>query len=871
MIRTTLPLAALAAMLAAPPHAAAATPARVVLPTDVEPIEYRIDVTPDPERPEFSGTVEIDVDVRRPAPRIVLNSAELVIDRAALSGEARSPAISYDAARETASFDFGHAVARGRRTLTLAYHGRIHAQPEGLFALKYATPRGEARGLFTQFESTDARRFVPCWDEPARKAVFRLSATLPAALVPLGNMPVAQVESRAGGTLQHVRFAPTPRMSSYLLYFGAGDFERVHRMVDGVDVGVVVKRGDTQSAAYALDAAARLLPFYNDWFGVRYPLPKLDMIAGPGESVSFGAMENWGAIFYLERDLLVDPRIATEKDRYDVFLTIAHEMAHQWFGDLVTMDWWDDLWLNEGFATWMQAKAAAQLNPAWKPWLQALETKDRAMGSDARDGTHPIVVPVPDVLQSGGLFDDITYTKGAQVIRTLEATIGEEAFRAGVRRYMKRHAYGNTVTADLWREMDDGPGHPLARVARDLTLQAGVPLVRERAVACRDGRTELTLVQEEFRISGAPVPPRRWHVPVTLQAPGGAPVRTLVGPEPRQVSVPGCGPVLLNAGQAAYFRSRHDEATLAALAARLPELAPDDQFGLLADTSALALHGQLPMGTLGDLLRRVPADADPVVARALVERLRELDRLASGQPVQPALRRFALDLLQPLARRTGWEASATEGANDARLRESLLQTLGDLGDPAVVAEARARFERFLAEPESLPAAVRRIVLHVVAVHADARTWETLHALARSARTHLEGNEYYALLAIAEDEALAARALDIALSDEPPATTPAAILRAATDAHPLLAFGVIAGRWERVGPLLGTHAERSAVPRLMQQAADAALLPRVDAFAKATGIPPGARAAMRRTEAAVRDRAEQRERRLPELDHWLAAQ
>jgi aminopeptidase N len=232
--------------------------------------------------------------------------------------------------------------------------------------LMYATPAGPRQALFTQFEQTDARRFVPCWDEPARKAVFTLAATLPTAEMAVSNMPVdvsTDLPGENGATQRHVRFLPTPRMSSYLLFFGAGDFERVHREVDGIDVGVVVKRGDAADAAYALEAASAILPFYEAYFGFRYPLPKLDMIGGPGESIGFGAMENWGALFYFEQDLLVNARLATEENRQDVFYTVAHEMAHQWFGDLVTMRWWSDIWLNEGMAEWMQRKAAEQLHP----------------------------------------------------------------------------------------------------------------------------------------------------------------------------------------------------------------------------------------------------------------------------------------------------------------------------------------------------------------------------------------------------------------------------------------------------------------------------------------------------------------------------
>ena len=361
-------------MLALPTFAA--TPAkRVVLPDTVTPRHYRIDFTPDLGALTFKGTVEIDLDVRRATPAIVLNAADLVIDSASLSGEASAPSVTLDEKIQTVTLTFGKPLATGPRKLKLAYHGTIYQSASGLFALDYQAPQGSARAqlraLFTQFENSDARRFVPCWDEPGIKSTFELSATLPAELMPISNMPVAASEKLAGG-LQRVTFAKSPKMSTYLLFFGAGDFERVHRVVQGVDIGIVVKRGDTANAAYALDATAELLPYYNDYFGTPYPLPKLDLLAGPGSSQFFGAMENWGAIFYFERFLLVDPKVSTQSDKQYVYNVIAHEVAHQWFGDLVTMAWWDDLWLNEGFASWMANKATDHFNPAWKVWLQSL-------------------------------------------------------------------------------------------------------------------------------------------------------------------------------------------------------------------------------------------------------------------------------------------------------------------------------------------------------------------------------------------------------------------------------------------------------------------------------------------------------------------
>ena len=289
------------------------------------------------------------------------------------------------------------------------------------------------------------------------------------------------------GNLQHVRFGTTPPMSSYLLFFGAGDFERSHRSVDGVDVGVVVKRGDLSQANFVLDSAVDILHYYNDYFGTPFPLPKLDLIAGPGESVTFGAMENWGAIFSWEYEMLVDPRISSEDKRQRAYIVAAHEMAHQWFGDLVTMQWWDDLWLNEGFASWMESKVTDHFHPEWNIWLQRLDDRQKAMELDARQGTHPIITPLVDSEQAQEAFDEIAYEKGSAVIRTLESYLGEEAFRDGVRRYIRERAYGNAVTDDLWQQMDRGSSRPITQIAHDLTLQAGVPMISELSSTCADG------------------------------------------------------------------------------------------------------------------------------------------------------------------------------------------------------------------------------------------------------------------------------------------------------------------------------------------------------------------------------------------------
>src|SRR5499427_6492666 len=498
-----------------------ATPGK--LPKTVAPIHYALDLTPDLDTLTFSGSEVVDIEVMEPTARLMLNAVDMTIEAVAIEGEA-APQITSDAAAQTVTFVFPHPIAAGRHQLGISFTGQINRFGRGLFVVDYPTAEGRKRMISSHLEPTDARRIFPSWDEPAFKASIALTVTVPQAFLAVSNMPVAS-EEPVGNGKKRVAFQPTPRMSSYLFVLAAGDLERATAEADGVTVGVVATRGKGEHGGYALDTAVGLLRYYNEYFGIAYPLPKLDLIAVPG---GFGgAMENWGGITFFESRLLFDPTTSASDARRGIFNIIAHEMAHQWFGDLVTMAWWDNIWLNEGFASWMQAKAAEHLHPQWRTWLNGYGQKQFAMTLDARRTSHPIQQKVADHSEAQTAFDAITYNKGQAFIRMLESYLGETAFRDGIRSYMAAHAYRNTTTADLWKALEAAARKPVTKIAASFTEQEGVPLIAAET-NCVGGKQQLILKQERFAVVPASaggadsVAQRRWQVPVAIGTPGAA-------------------------------------------------------------------------------------------------------------------------------------------------------------------------------------------------------------------------------------------------------------------------------------------------------------------------------------------------------------
>jgi aminopeptidase N len=838
------------------------------LPSGVAPIHYDLALVPDATHLTFRGQVRIAIDVNAATSAIVLNADELTLDKAALDGK-ESSAVSLDTKLQRATLTFAQAVGKGRHMLAIDYHGAIGLATQGFFAMDYDTPAGKRRTIATNFEPASERRFMPSWDEPEFKATFSISVDVPPGLRAIANMPIVSTETLANGQ-KRVHFATTPKMSTYLLFLGIGDFERIATQSDGTEVGVVVNRGDSEKGRYALGEAARLLHYYNEYFGFHYPLPKLGLIVAPGD-IAGGSMENWGAIFYGQEDLLFDPKSSTEADRQNVFRVVAHEMAHQWFGDLVTMAWWDNLWLNEGFARWMQSKAADDLHPDWETGLQALAVAEAGKRADAKPSTHPIVQPVLTASQAEQAFDNITYDKGATVIGMLEAYVGPAAFRDGVRRYMQAHAYGNTVDADLWREVQAVAGKPVLDVEADFTRQPGVPLLTVESEQTNGAQSTVLLSQGRFAedpstIASAPV--ERWRIPVVVTA-GAAPTTQLIsGPAATTLAVQGTGPVIVNAGQSSFVRTLYPQAMIQALSAHIAAVKSTDQLGILYDAWALGQSGYAPITNYLELTRDIPLDADPVVWRQIVSTLVSVDRFYGDNTGHAAFIAYARDKLHPLAARLGWDAQSNEEPNAATLRDAGLVALSRFGDTSVIAEARRRFDTAQRSPGEVAPTVRRTALSIVARHADGKTLDKLIMLYRATQDPLEKQNILEALAGIADPSGAQRVLELAAGPEAPAGTANSIFRLVSREHPDLAWSFALHHVDQPGFPMDPFTRLSLMPRIASQSSDPKRAADLQTYAEQR-IPASARQNVVSAISTINLNVRFRAKSLPEIDAWLS--
>jgi len=743
------------------------------LPKEVVPTEYAVRIVPNLDNFTFAGSETVKLNVRSPVHQLVLNGLELKIEAAFVDGK-KLPlsSIKTENEKELLTLTLPSEFAAGDHAVTLRFTSKINQQGQGLFYMRYQEQGSGARKVMlgTQFEATDARRFFPCWDEPAFRARFQLTVVVPENWLAVSNMPIESEQKVAGG--KEVRFASTPPMSSYLNVFVAGELDSIESRVGPTQIRVIATKGKAELGRYALESSAQILKYYNDYFGVPYPLPKLDQIAIPG---GFGgAMENWGGITYYESALLFDPKSSSAETKQDIYEVLAHEMAHMWFGDLVTMAWWDNLWLNEGFASWMGSKCTAHFNPQWEVWL-ARElprdptrrtgiAKEAAMEGDARSTTHPIQQRIETEAEANNAFDDITYKKGQSFLRMLENFLGEDVFRDGIRQYIDSHKYSNATTADLWNALSEASNNSVGEIAAGWTEQPGFPVVNVKRET--DGKVLLT--QERFTVNFKNAPPLLWQIPLTYSVVGETPATLLMTDKTASLeNIPADRALKLNVNGAGNYRVEYDASSWQLLLKALPKLGVEDRVNLMSDAWALVQAGRAPISLYFGLIEKLPASTDLAEREQMIEVFEFINRLLIGSPACEAFQQYARSLLRPTFAALKWEPKPEEPLNAGRLRASLISALGHLNDPEIIDACRERFEKYLANPVSLPPDLRAPVLALVGRYADEKTWNKLHELGVKTTSSEEKQNYYNALASAIDPKLVKKTLAIALTDELP--------------------------------------------------------------------------------------------------------
>ena len=738
------------------------------LPKNVVPLSYDVAIVPNADALTLTGNESVRLQFRTATATVQFNSLNETLTQVLLDGKPVKSVVSSNEQQLTTVTLMSPAT--GVHTLSFSYTGKIETQPQGLFAQKYQKSGGDRAVLLsTQMEATDARRMFPCWDEPAFRAYFQLTVTVPASWATVGNMPIAH--RTVHGQSATVSFQRSPKMPSYLVVFTAGDMREVSASRGGTRFGVWAVAGQEQDGATALASAQDILADYNDYFDYPYPLPKLDSIAVPGGFS--GAMENWGAITYNDQALLVGPS-SNMQDRQTVFSIQAHEMAHQWFGDLVTMAWWDDTWLNESFASWLAAKETAARYPAWHWWEEEDESKEAAMAADARATSHAIEQRVTDELQAANSFDsDITYSKGEALLRMLEAYIGEDVFRQGIRTYIKSRAYSNAAAADLWNALGHASGKDVPAVAAQWIEKPGFPLVNVTAVCDPSGKRSVTLSQKRFLLNGAGengagANAVQWQVPLRIRTGTGAPRNVLLGAQDQKIAAGSCDEALsLNADAVGYYRVQYDAATLAVNTRLFPSAVDGDRIALLDDQWALVGSGEGSLQNFLALASAMGADRDARAWQQIARALAIIEYAERGSPGHQAFAAYARTLIKPVADKLGWDAAPQETPDVGDLRDTLLRDLSRWGDQATIDEARRRFAAFIKDPHGLSADAQTTLLTIVGQNADAAAFAQLHTLAKNADDETFKERCYAALARVRDPDLARQVVQIALSDELP--------------------------------------------------------------------------------------------------------
>lgn len=739
------------------------------LPTTVRPDRYQLRLTPDLTTFTFAGEEAVAVQVLEATTEVIVNAAELSIHSVtvvAQNGQTTTGSVTLDKINERAIFTFPEMLVPGSYQLRLTFSGVLNNKLHGFYRSTYKDANGQDKVLAsTQFESTDARRAFPCWDEPAQKAVFQTTLVIPEHLTAISNTAIVRETLLPGTGTKEVVFADTIKMSTYLVAFIVGEFEGT----DPVYVGQTPLRvwavpGKRRLAQFGQEVGAASLQFFSEYYHYPYPGDKLDLIAIP--DFAAGAMENLGAITFRETALLVDEQTAARRELEGVANVVSHENAHMWFGDLVTMRWWNGLWLNEAFATFMATLAVDHYKPEWQRWTSFSVSRASAMAVDGLQSTRPIEFPVHRPEEAAGMFDVLTYQKGAAVLRMLEQYLGAETFRAGINAYLTKHEFANTETTDLWDAIDESSRQPARALMNTWVFQPGYPLL-----SVRTEDNDVVISQQIFRYlqDGSDLE-RRWQVPIFLRASiaNGVHSQTaLLTEDEIRFTLPSRPDwVVVNAGGHGFYRVRYAPELLNRLTANLHEtLSAVERFNLVNDTWAAAQAGLVPMTTYLDLVRLFRDETDPNVWSIILASGQYLDHMLDARQ-RSALQMFLRNLLTPIVQKLGWSPQAEEQELTSQLRGELLSALGTLGDDKTTqAEARTRYTQYKQNPESVDRNVVPALVSILAASGGPAEYEEFTANFKTAKTPQEETRYLFALAAFRPADLFERTLQLTINGE----------------------------------------------------------------------------------------------------------
>ncbi|HEY9684055.1 MAG TPA: M1 family metallopeptidase [Oculatellaceae cyanobacterium] len=759
--------------------------AKYRLPDDSRPIDYEISLEPNMPKFSFTGSETIRLKVYKNTKQIVLNALDLQISDAkicqipdvttteAKSGNVQPLTVKPDAAKEKVAFISTSVLNPGVYNLSCSFHGTLNTKLQGFYRASFEDSAHKKRWFAaTQLEPTDARRVFPCYDEPACKATFQLSVKLDRNLTAISNTPIAH-EEMSGSDKKTVRFEPTPKMSSYLVSLTCGDFKKSGTVTScGIPISLWTIAGNEKLGGYALSQAPRILEYLTHYFGLPYLGKKLDLIALP--EFGFGGMENVGAIVFPDSTLLIDDKTGSSFQRQSCFSVMAHEMAHQWFGDLVTMKWWDDLWLNESFATWMATKVEDALHPEWRPLTEALFTKQRAMYTDSLKTTRAIHAAVTNPSQAVEMIDVITYSKGASVLRMIESFISAPTFQRGVRRYLKDHQFSNASGEELWNALSaEASGVPVAAIARSFVMQAGYPQIN--ATFSENGGSVHLSQYKQLQLGQDKKDSTLWVVPLCMRVVSAQSsteghkesINKLLSERENDIQLePNKDPVYINSGGKGYYKTCYGHKHLLSLQQSFANLTADEKLVLLNDCSSLVLPGDINIEDDYDFIKKIPTEDDPMILSTLVSYLFGPDKYMTPDTVG-SYQRLIRNYLKPLkSKLNGWNQKETDTQQTKELRCSVLGLLGTRGnDKETRDEAFANFQKYLKDHNSVNPDLVETMMEIVTFNGGVSEYEEFLKLWKNAKSPVDAEYAFYDLGGFHQPELAKRTLDLCMTNQ----------------------------------------------------------------------------------------------------------